>query len=346
MPYGVGIIGAGPGVAALHLPTLARLAGEFSVVHIADRGSGRAACLAERVGARSSSGIDDLLADERVSIVVLCSPPDEHATQILAAVAAGKRAVLCEKPLATTIEDAEAVVAACRDSGTVLIVGTNHLYDAAWGRAKHYLLAGGHHVRAAAVTLALPPNARYHEVVTELPGAATSPVGGPPLHVPEVAASVVRQLITGLAVHDLPIVRDLAPDLQHVLFAQAVAPLGFVVGFRASGVPIRLATVMLPEGADAVWRIDITTDSDVIQVSFPPAFVHVGSAVVTVDAGSGTRSTYPAVSEDGYVAEWRALLDLVNGTNAVEYDEILEDARYSLALADAAASLILGSDAA
>ena len=158
MPYGVGIIGAGPGVAALHLPTLARLSDVFEVVHISDAGSGRAEELAARVGARWSSGTADLLADPRVSVVVLCSPPAEHAAQILASVAAGKRAVLCEKPLATTVADAEAVVAACRAAGTTLMVGTNHLFDPAWGRAKHHLLAGGHVVRAISVTLALPPN--------------------------------------------------------------------------------------------------------------------------------------------------------------------------------------------
>ena len=36
MPWNVGIIGAGPGVAALHLPVLGRLADLFRVVHIAD----------------------------------------------------------------------------------------------------------------------------------------------------------------------------------------------------------------------------------------------------------------------------------------------------------------------
>ena len=56
MRYGVGIIGAGPGVAALHLPTLARLSDAFEVVHIADAGSGRAEQLAARVGARFSTG--------------------------------------------------------------------------------------------------------------------------------------------------------------------------------------------------------------------------------------------------------------------------------------------------
>lgn len=342
MPHGVGIIGAGPGVSALHLPTLSRLDSTFQVVHIADAGSGRAAELADRTGARSSAGITELLADESVAVVAICSPPAEHAAQILASVAAGKRAILCEKPLATTAADAEAVIDACRAAGTALLVGTNHLYDPAWMRAKHHLLAGAHIVRAISVTLALPPNGRYHDVVTELVAPAAAPGrSGPPLHVPQVAASVVHRLLTGLAVHDLPMVRDLAPELEEVLFARAVAPLGYVLGYRASGIPVRLATVMLQDGADAVWRLDIITDTDRLHVSFPPAFVHVGSASVRVTAGSGTVTTYPLAPDDGYLAEWRALADVLDGTAVVEYDELLDDARYAVALADAAAALIL-----
>ena len=121
------------------------------------------------------------------------------------------------------------------------------------------------------------------------------------------------------------------------MFARAVAPIGYAVGYRASGVPVRLATVMLPDGGDALWRVDITTDTDLVEVSFPPAFVHVGSAVVRVTSGSGKRTTYPHDAEDGYLAEWRALVDVLNGRSVVEYDELLDDARYGLALADAAA---------
>ena len=101
MPHGVGIVGAGPGVAALHLPTLARLSDDFEVVHISDAGSGRAET-SLLAWARAGLPASRLLADERVAVVVLCSPPAEHAGQILAAVAAGKRAILVEKPLATT----------------------------------------------------------------------------------------------------------------------------------------------------------------------------------------------------------------------------------------------------
>jgi predicted dehydrogenase len=293
------------------------------------------------VGARSSTGIADLLADDRVSVVVLCSPPVEHASQILASVAAGKRAILCEKPLATTVSDAEAAVDACRAAGTALLVGTNHLYDPAWLRAKHHLLAGEHTVKAISVTLTLPPNGRYHDVVTELTSPAAAPArGGPDLSVPAIAASVARQLITGLAVHDLPMVRDLAPVIEEVVFARAVAPIGYVLGYRASGIPVRLATVMLPDGADAVWRLEIVTDADRIEVSFPPAFVHTGSAVVGVSGSPGKHITYPTDPDDGYLAEWRTLAEVLNGTSVVEYDELLDDARYAVALADAAAELI------
>ncbi len=173
MSHGVGIIGAGPGVAALHLPTLARLPEDFHVAHIADGGSGRAEALAARTGSRSSSSVEDLLADPTVEVVAVCSPPALHAEQVLASVAAGKRIVFCEKPIATTEADAISVIEACRSARVALVVGTNHLFDEAWGRAKHHLTATGGPVRAISVTVALPPNGRYHDVVTELLGACS-----------------------------------------------------------------------------------------------------------------------------------------------------------------------------
>lgn len=339
MPFGVGVIGAGPGVDALHLPTLARLEDDFRVVHIADAGSGRAGELAARTGARTSSGIDRVLADELVDVVAVCSPPEHHTAHVLAAVAAGKRAVMCEKPLALAEEDAAAAVDACRAAGAALIVGTHHLHDAAWGRAKHHLLAGAARVRAISATLALPPNARYHDVVTERTASPTGR-GGPPLHLPDAAASVVRQLILGLGVHDLPMLRDLAPDLEAVEFAVPIAPIGYAVGYRASGIPVQLSAVMLPGGADALWRIEIATDADLIEVRFPPSFVHAGSAAVQVCSPDGRVTAYAGTAEDGYIALWRSAAAMLRGELACEYGEVLADADFAVRLADAAAAAV------
>lgn len=341
MPWGVGIIGAGPGVAALHLPTLDRVGDRFAVVHVADNGSGRAADLAARVGATASRGVADLLADPAVDVVAICSPPAEHARQIRESIDAGVRAIFCEKPLATTEEDARAAVEACRHAGVPLLVATNHFYDEAWDRAKHHLVALESDVRTISATVALPPNGRYHDAVTEsAPSTAAAPRGAPDLADPSAAAAVVRQLVLGLAVHDLPAIRDLAPDFEGVDFAALVPPIGYTIGFRSSGVRILLTAVMLPDGPDAAWRLTVGTSTDRVDVEFPPAFVHAGSATVRVRTGELRSTNYRRDAEDGYVREWRAMAALLDGSASTEYHEILDDAVFAIDLADAAAAAV------
>jgi predicted dehydrogenase len=342
MPWGVGVIGAGPGVAALHLPTLELVSDRFTVVHVADRGSGRAESLAGHLGAAASTGTAALLADPAVEVVAICSPPSEHARHIRECVAAGVRAILCEKPLATTTAEAQEVVDACREAGIILLVATNHFYDEAWDRAKHHLVALQSDIRTISATVALPPNARYHSAVTELTHAGAPPRGAPDLADPRIAADVVRQLVLGLAVHDLPAVRDLAPAFEGVDFAAAVPPIGYTVGFRASGVRVLLTAVMLPDGPDPAWRLTIGTSTDRVDVEFPPSFVHAGSATVRVRGGDVRATTYRREADDGYVREWRALAALLDGTATMEYHEVLDDAIFAIELADAAAAAITG----
>ncbi|MDO9395013.1 MAG: Gfo/Idh/MocA family oxidoreductase, partial [Herbiconiux sp.] len=336
-PHGVGIIGAGPGVSALHVPTLARSADRFAIVHMADGGSGRAAALAAGLGARHSTGTAELLADPAVQVVAVCSPPEQHAAQVLAAVAAGARAVFCEKPLALTADDARRVIDACRASGTVLVVGTNHYFDPAWGRTKHHLVGNRGRVQTWTATIALPPNGRYHDVVAE-----STPVAGvgrrplPDWGDPEVAAAVVRQLVLGLGIHDLPALRDVAPPFDEVLYARPLRPIGYAIGLRAGDVLVQLNAVMLPAGADALWRLSIGTSFDDIDVEFPPAFVHAGSAAVTVRSNDGQVTHYPPSPHDGYVEEWRALAEALDRGLTTEYGELLDDALYAVRIADAA----------
>lgn len=340
MPLRVGILGAGPGVAALHLPVLEGLPELFSVVHIADAGSGRAQVLAERSGARWSAGEAALLADPEVELVAVCSPPAEHARQVRAAAAAGKRFIFCEKPLATTGQDAADVISACSAAGAVLLVGTNHLFDAGWASAQRRLASLPGRVQAVSVTLALPPNDRYHRLVWD--GASVGPArhGRADLDDPAVAAGVLRQLLTGLAVHDLPAVRHVAPRIDDVAYARIAPPLGYLVGYRAGGVLVQLALSMLPEGADALWRMVVATSHGRVEVDYPPAFVHAGGASVRVRAADGSWSDCPRDPEDGYRAEWRRFAALAEGSVPVDYDGLLADGQYAIGLADAAAALV------
>lgn len=69
------------------------------------------------------SSVDSMLADPAVDAVFISSTNELHKPQTLAAAAAGKH-VLCEKPLATTVEDALEMTAACKSAG--VLMGTNH----------------------------------------------------------------------------------------------------------------------------------------------------------------------------------------------------------------------------
>jgi 1,5-anhydro-D-fructose reductase (1,5-anhydro-D-mannitol-forming) len=90
---------------------------------------------------RAYAALDALLADPGVDVVYISTTNELHRPQTLAAATAGKH-VLCEKPLALTLEDAQEMVAACRAAGVVM--GTNHhLRNAATHRKLRQLIAEG-----------------------------------------------------------------------------------------------------------------------------------------------------------------------------------------------------------
>lgn len=75
--------------------------------------------LADRYGARYFSDLDTLLAE--VDVVDICTPTHLHHEMTLRAAEAGKH-VVCEKPLALTVAQAQEMVAACRRAGVQLLV--------------------------------------------------------------------------------------------------------------------------------------------------------------------------------------------------------------------------------
>lgn len=70
---------------------------------------------------RACSDLGACLADAEVDAVYIASPHPRHLREALAAAEAGKH-VLCEKPMAGTVEDCRAMIAACREAGVALAV--------------------------------------------------------------------------------------------------------------------------------------------------------------------------------------------------------------------------------
>jgi 1,5-anhydro-D-fructose reductase (1,5-anhydro-D-mannitol-forming) len=119
---GWGIVSAGRHADRKVAPAIRAAAGA-RLVAISSRDPERGAQFAERHGALASyTGLDAMLADSRVEAVFVCSPNALHAGHTIRAARAGRH-VLVEKPMATTVEDARAMVRTCREAGVVLGVG-------------------------------------------------------------------------------------------------------------------------------------------------------------------------------------------------------------------------------
>ena len=130
----VAMIGAGLIGQAMHLPHLALLRDRFDLAVVADPSR----TVRERVGDRFGIPVRVAFAAEAIALpgldaVVIASPNAAHAPTVLAALAAGLH-VLVEKPLAITLEDVDAVVAARDRAGKVVQVAYNNRYDLAYER--------------------------------------------------------------------------------------------------------------------------------------------------------------------------------------------------------------------
>lgn len=77
----------------------------------------------------------EMLAKERLDILSVVTPDHRHADIAIDAVAAGVRGVFCEKPIATTLADADRLIAAVEKAGVAMIV--NH--SRRWWPDYHYL---------------------------------------------------------------------------------------------------------------------------------------------------------------------------------------------------------------
>jgi predicted dehydrogenase len=134
----VGVLGCGPIAQAAHFEacTKARNATLHAICDVADDLRDRMA--ATHAPARSFAGYDAMLADPELEAVVIATSDAFHVEAARRALEAGKH-VLCEKPLATGIEEAETLRAAVRASGKVLQVGHMKRFDAGLQAAKAFI---------------------------------------------------------------------------------------------------------------------------------------------------------------------------------------------------------------
>lgn len=133
----IGIIGCGKIAQIRHIPEYAanpdaKLYGFFDV------NQERAKEIAVKYGGIAYESYQQMLEDPEIDAVSVLTPNFTHAEISIAALKAGKH-VLCEKPMATTLTDCEAMAATARKTGKKLMIAQNQRLAGAHRKAKELL---------------------------------------------------------------------------------------------------------------------------------------------------------------------------------------------------------------
>jgi 1,5-anhydro-D-fructose reductase (1,5-anhydro-D-mannitol-forming) len=220
---GWGLIGAS-NIARQYMIDAIRAQPGNAVVAVASTSAERARSFAAEHGiAAGYTSVAELLADPAVDAVYISTTNELHREQTLAAARAGKH-VLCEKPLALTVEHASEMVRACRSAGVVMATN-HHLRNAATHRRMRDLIAAG--------AIGKPLFARVFHAVYLPPN-----LQGWRIDRPQAGGGVILDI----TVHD-------ADTLRFALAAEPVEAIGLV-----QSTP--LARAGLEDGVMAVLRFD------------------------------------------------------------------------------------------
>jgi inositol 2-dehydrogenase len=138
---GVGVVGVGE-MGKRHAENLAHLIPKARLVAVADTALERARSVAQELEIEHSyDSTEALVARHDVQAVVIATPAKFHTPAIQAAAAAGKD-IFCEKPLALTLEEADAALEAVTKAGVRLQLGFMRRYDPAYAQAKKAIEEG------------------------------------------------------------------------------------------------------------------------------------------------------------------------------------------------------------
>ena len=198
-----GLIGASTIAKEWVIGAIRATGGEVVSVMSTSAERGRAYADEQRI-AKSVTTLADLLDDPEIDAVYISTTNELHRDQALAAAKAGKH-ILCEKPLALSLDDARAMIAAAKAAGVVLATN-HHLRNAATHRAMREAIKAGR--------IGTPLSARVFHAVYLPPH-----LQGWRLDKPEAGGGVILDI----TVHDADTLRFVLDDnpVEAIAFSQA-----------------------------------------------------------------------------------------------------------------------------
>lgn len=138
----IGVIGCGKVVKGIHIPALLRTNGvEIAAVCDVDESEAKRTANMFNIN-RYYTDISEMLKREDLEMVDICTPPHLHAPQAIQAIEEGCH-VLLEKPMTSSVGEADEILRALKNSGAKLCIVHNYLFKPITMRAKSIVEGGG-----------------------------------------------------------------------------------------------------------------------------------------------------------------------------------------------------------
>jgi predicted dehydrogenase len=286
----IGVIGCGAIGQIQYLPLLRDLREQYEIAGISDLSAELMANLGRDYGVpaeRQFTDYHDLIASD-VDCVVVCNTTSYHAGPAIAAANAGKH-VLIEKPMCTTVAEAEEIVAAAESAGIVAMVGYMKQHDPGYRHARQ-IVDKMDDIRFVQVTQLHPDNALHlkrfflykptdldpslrTEMAAEEARLTAEALGLRPGHVPPDAAKAFFWVLNSL-IHDIGNLSGMFGPPERVVSASIwedgnciTTTLEYGAGFRASA-----SWLDLPDLQTYVETIGVYGSRERVIISFPTGF--------------------------------------------------------------------------
>ena len=318
----IGIIGCGSVSQIVHIPTLNQLKDLFEVTALCDVSAKALAGVGGDWGiATRLTDYQALLPLDTVDAVLIANPDVYHAEITIAALRAGKH-VLVEKPMCLNLAENDAIIAAAKETGKTVQVGTMRRYAPAFIEACRLVREMGA-IRLAKVhdligrnDLVIEPTSRVvpaddiPDAVSESMRERTAKQIRAAIGEAPAALQTAYRMMLGLSTHDLSAMREMLGMPQRVLYAsQRCGGRYQTAAFDYGDYICQFST-----GVDNIPRFDtylqVYGDERVVRVDYDTPFVRNLPVTLTVtETTDGVNEqhtvTHPGWG-DAFTEEWRA----------------------------------------
>jgi predicted dehydrogenase len=341
----IGIIGCGEVTQINHLPSLNFLEKFFEITALSDV----SASVLEAVG--NSHHVKnrfleyrDLLASPDVDAVLITTPHAYHSEQTLAALEHGKH-VLVEKPMAMTLEDADAIIAAQQRTGLIVQVGYMRRYASAFEQAVARVkkLEG---IRMARVHAVIGQNSFFIQSNSNVIRGSDVPAQviekGKHLYQRKLQQAIgeasrelemTYELMIGLCTHDLSAMRELIGIPKKVLYATQRHNGSYIGAAFDYGDFVCHFETTIDQIPRFDSRLEVYSDTQMLHVQYNTPYVRHLTTRLEITSTAPDNSvhleTIQPAFEDNFTREWRAFYqNLTTGsvpkTNPSDYRHDLE----------------------